>query len=347
MALTTNTKVWKVVIGIFLVLTAFFWLLFYFRLVFITLIVGISLIVLTEELVRDFRKRADARNLSRDKRIFYGVGIIVFWIFTISILFGLSITSLAGALIEVREANMTFSDIVSDRLEPFLPGLLYGALSDDSFEKVENYLFSVLANLIAQISSFLLFGVVIIPLMFYMYFNRKDELIGKFASLIPRKFSKSFHRATRDIGIQMYDFLKGKVIQIIILSTLYSVGFFVAGVEGWLVFGFLAGFLNIVPYIGPVIGAIPPLIVTLLVDEPIALVYVFIVVVMAQIVDNLYLQPFMISGKVKIDPLLSLVLLLVGARLYGAFGMIFVIPVYIVYRIVLKESYRELVRIYR
>ncbi len=150
----------------------------------------------------------------------------------------------------------------------------------------------------------------------------------------------------KDIASETHDYLEGKIIETTVVGAICCLGFFVAGVKGWLVLGLLAGFLNIVPYIGPLIGAIPPVLITLLVDKPIAAIYVIIAVIVAQLVDNLYLNPFMISGKVKIDPLLSIVVILIGAQLFGAIGMIFAIPIYLVYKIILKEAYRELTRIY-
>ena len=76
------------------------------------------------------------------------------------------------------------------------------------------------------------------------------------------------------------------------------------------------------------------------------IIYVLITVIVAQIIDNLYLNPFMVSGKVKMDPLLSIILILVGAQLFGILGMVLAIPIYLVYKIVLRESYSELIKIY-
>jgi predicted PurR-regulated permease PerM len=54
----------------------------------------------------------------------------------------------------------------------------------------------------------------------------------------------------------------------------------------------------------------------------------------------------MIPSKVSVDPLLSILLILVGGELFGLTGILFAIPIYLVYKIVLKESYEELARLY-
>jgi predicted PurR-regulated permease PerM len=74
--------------------------------------------------------------------------------------------------------------------------------------------------------------------------------------------------------------------------------------------------------------------------------FAIITVIIAQLIDNLYLIPFMISEKVNINPLLSVVLTLAASKLLGPLGMVLAIPIYIIYKIIIKESYRELVNIY-
>ena len=74
--------------------------------------------------------------------------------------------------------------------------------------------------------------------------------------------------------------------------------------------------------------------------------FAIITIIVAQLVDNFYLIPFMISGKVKMDSLLSIILVLVSAKLLGIVGMVFAIPIYIIYKVVLVEAYEELVEIY-
>ena len=121
---------------------------------------------------------------------------------------------------------------------------------------------------------------------------------------------------------------------------------FIGGLKGWLVLGLLAGALNIVPYIGPVLGAIPPILIGIG-DAPTTAVYAIITIVIAQLIDNLYIIPFMISGMVRTDALLGIILILVGAQLFGIFGMVFAIPMYRIYKIILRDTYQGLTKVYK
>jgi predicted PurR-regulated permease PerM len=100
-----------------------------------------------------------------------------------------------------------------------------------------------------------------------------------------------------------------------------------------------------VPYIGPILAAIPPAIIGLAIGWKVALLS-FLVYIIVQVIDNVYFIPFMISGKVSINPLLTVLLVLVFAELFGPLGMILSIPIYIIFRIILKESYHLLTHIF-
>ena len=347
MALSSSSNVWKVILVIFLIITAFFVLCFYFRTIFITIVVGIVMIIMSEKLMKHYRKKINRSDLSKTRRKILGAGLIIFWVFSIIFLVWNSLEDLSGAIGEARKTQQTASGVYLMKIDPYMPPLVAkNVLTEKRIKEAENYVFSVFSEFFSKIANLLLNAVLIIPLMFAMYYKRGKELTKKVVKHMPKKFRGSCERAMKDIASETHDYLEGKIIETTVVGAICCLGFFVAGVKGWLVLGLLAGFLNIVPYIGPLIGAIPPVLITLLVDKPIAAIYVIIAVIVAQLVDNLYLNPFMISGKVKIDPLLSIVVILIGAQLFGAIGMIFAIPIYLVYKIILKEAYRELTRIY-
>ena len=99
----------------------------------------------------------------------------------------------------------------------------------------------------------------------------------------------------------------------------------------------VAGFFNIIPFLGPFLGALPPLFIALLDPSGSVALGVLITIAVAQLVDNLYLQPFFLSSKVKMEPLLAILLVLIFANLAGALGMVLAIPIYSVYKVTLRE----------
>lgn len=346
MPLTTNVRVWQILLIIFLLMSGLFYILFYFRTIFITFVVGMALIIVTEKMMKDYKKRMRKYNMKGNVAKIIGFAIVFFWVFVVFFTIGSSVSEFTDVLDKVKVTSQSFTRYYITQIEPYVPVVFSEMINDiETLRKIEQFTFSVLRQILSGFSVFVLNSILIIPIMFYMYFRKRRQIIRKTYGLVPERIHDSFQRSINDIGKRLHDFLSAKVFESIIVGSICCFGFYVAGLKGWLVLGILAGFLNIVPYLGPILGAIPPLLVAFL-DQPIVALYVLITVLIAQIVDNLYLIPFMITSRVNVDPLLGIVLILTGAQLFGIMGMIFAIPIYLVYKIVLKESYHELVNVY-
>ncbi len=347
MALITDSRVWKIIIVIFFLLTAGFAAFFYFANIFVTIVVGLSLIILVNRMVEIFHSRIAKYRYPRWKVRLYGYALIVFWIIVALTLMIESFQDLGTVVTSVSAKNQTITGTYASHADEYLPQVVKDyLLTENTLKDMESYVISQLTALLSSLSGFLFNAILIIPLMFYVFFKRGDQIRKTAKDLVPDKFKKGYERAVKEIVFQMNQFLTAKIMESTIIACLCCLGFFIAGLKGWLLLGIIAGILNIVPYIGPIIGAIPPILVGLL-DDPIVALFVLITVIIAQTIDNLYLIPFMISGKVQVDSLLSIFLILAGARLFGVMGMIFAIPIYLVYKIVLIEAYKELIKIYR
>jgi len=276
-----------------------------------------------------------------------GYGMLIFWILIIMFLLSNSVEEFGNALTTIADNKQTIANAYVEKIEQYMPGLINRIATEERITQLEIYLFGLLSDTFSKLSTIVINSLLIIPLMFYMYFKRKKKILRNIVDLVPKKFHNGFQRGIKDIGDQLHEYFTAKVVESSVVGAICCLGFFVAGVQGWLILGLLAGFLNVVPFVGPILGAIPPIVIALLLDEPIVALYVVITITIAQIIDNFYLIPFMVSNKVQIDPLLIIILILVGAQMIGILGMIFAIPIYLVYKIVLRESYSELVKIYR
>tara|TARA_Y100000310_G_C20616886_1_gene781111 strand:- start:283 stop:1332 length:1050 start_codon:yes stop_codon:yes gene_type:complete len=343
MALTTNPTVWKILLVMLTLITIFFGVFFFFIDIFITFVIALCLIIITEKLMNNYKRHMHKYSLSKFMSKLVAFFLILFWVSAIVFLFANSIEELASSIANSNEANI--NSFYQNKIKPLIPNAIHNRFRSDAFiENSSKYLLSLLSTALSKISKLVLNGILIIPLMFYLYFRRKEEIKSRLDALVPLKYHQAYRRAMFGIAKQLHDFFAAKVIESVIIGAICCLGFFVAGVKGWLILGILAGIFNIIPYIGPIVGAIPPILVSLL-DQPIVAFYVIITIFIAQLIDNLYLIPFMVSSKVKVDALFSIVLILVGSQLLGVLGMLLAIPIYLVYKIILTESYKELVRI--
>jgi predicted PurR-regulated permease PerM len=306
MALTTKPIVWRILGVIFVLLSLIFVMFFFFSTIFITFIFGFVLIFITEKLMNEYRDSIGKYRLKKWVRNLLGTGLVIFWTVVILLLLGQSVGQLANAIGNFKEGTSVTGTLYQNSKDQ-IPTLINKYVKPETFGKVESWIIGFFSNLLSSLSKFIANGILIIPLLFYFYFKKSHKLAKEILLLVPRDMKSGFQRGTRQIGRELHDFFAAKVIESTIVGCICCLGFYVAGLKGWLILGLLAGFLNIVPYIGPIIGAVPPLLFGLL-DAPIVAVIVLITILVAQLIDSLYLIPFMISSKVKVDALLSIIL---------------------------------------
>lgn len=139
----------------------------------------------------------------------------------------------------------------------------------------------------------------------------------------------------------------GLIIDLSIVITLISISMLILGVKNALLIGLLAGMMNIVPYVGPLIGA--SIAVFLATTGSIEMdFYTYIVPMITKIcialciiniLDAFVIQPFIYSNSVKAHPLEVFTVILASAQIAGIAGMILAIPIYTVIRIIAKEFF--------
>lgn len=124
------------------------------------------------------------------------------------------------------------------------------------------------------------------------------------------------------------NYLKGIFFDVLILSILNSTGFLILGIEHAILFGVLAAVLNIIPYIGVLIGSILPILMALLTKDEISYaIGVAGVCVFVQFLDNNFITPYVVGSSVSINPLTATIALVASAMIWGVAGMVLCMPV--------------------
>ena len=163
-------------------------------------------------------------------------------------------------------------------------------------------------------------------------------------------FTRFFPEDKREIAVQMFKniqkvgqkYLLGMFILIIILGLANSIGLWIIGIDHPFLFGFLAGFLAIIPYIGTLAGAAIPILYAFVsydsVWMPIAVAILFYCV---QFIESNFLSPKIVGGTMKINALAAILSIIIGAAVWGVAGMILFLPFTAMLR-VFCEEYEEL-----
>jgi predicted PurR-regulated permease PerM len=150
-----------------------------------------------------------------------------------------------------------------------------------------------------------------------------------FVFLSAAKEDKAEHAldVAKKISTVSQKYIKGLFIDIVILSVLNSVGFLIFGLEHAILFGVLAAFLNVIPYIGVTIGSILPITMALITHDGFSTALgVAGVCFGVQFLDNNFITPNVIGGSVSINPLTAILALTTSAMIWGVVGMVIALP---------------------
>jgi predicted PurR-regulated permease PerM len=133
-------------------------------------------------------------------------------------------------------------------------------------------------------------------------------------------------------------YIRGQLLLCLFVGGLATLSLFIIGVPFALVLGLIAGLLEALPYIGPILGAIPALVVALL-SDPGTAIWTAIAFFSIQQIENLILVPRIAGESVKLHPAVVMVVLVVGNELAGFWGMLVAVPTTAVIRDVFKYLY--------
>jgi predicted PurR-regulated permease PerM len=92
--------------------------------------------------------------------------------------------------------------------------------------------------------------------------------------------------------------------------------------------------LNLIPYIGGIVAISLPMLMGLMTDTPISALYVFLAYAFIQLLDNNFLVPKIVASKVKVNALISIIVVLIGGTLWGVAGMFLSIPLIAILKVI-------------
>ncbi len=191
----------------------------------------------------------------------------------------------------------------------------------------------------------------IFSVVFITFFFLRDRslFINFLVALAPAKYESRVRRAIEDIIHLTTRYLVGIMVQISVITTVVTAGLWVLGVENALLIGFFAAIINLIPYLGPIIGAIFGVFITIssnleleFYSGMLPLIFkVGTVFAAMQLLDNFVLQPYIFSTSVLAHPLEIFIVILMGAQINGVVGMVLAIPTYTVIRVIARAFLSE------
>ena len=183
--------------------------------------------------------------------------------------------------------------------------------------------------------------------IFLSFFFLRDRQLLKNGILLfaPDRFQAEVQNILHKTKIMLSRYFIGLISQLFIMMILLSIGLSVFGIENAILIGCFGGFMNVIPYLGPIIGATIGTVLGMSSDLGLGLydqafnsgITVILVFSTANLIDNFIIQPLIFSNRVNAHPIEILLVILMAGSLAGIPGMILAIPGYTVLRIVAKE----------
>lgn len=176
-------------------------------------------------------------------------------------------------------------------------------------------------------------------LSFFMLLDGR-EWVRKLLALVPNSYFELALNLNYQIGTQMGGFIRARLVQSLIITFIIWCGLLLISFPYALVLALFAGLMNLIPYLGPVIGAIPAFLIGMINGVPssdyTALIAIY---VGAQVVDSALIVPFLVAKIVNLHPVTVVLAVIVGSQVMGILGMIISIPVASVIKVTSQALY--------
>ena len=185
----------------------------------------------------------------------------------------------------------------------------------------------------------------LIPVITFYLLRDWDRLVDYLHDLLPRDIEPTVSLLTKESDEVLGAFLRGQMLVMLSLGTIYAIGLKLVGLELSLLIGMLAGLLSFIPYMGLIVGIIVAGIAVMLqTQDPTNLLWVGAVFIVAQMIEGTILTPLLVGDRIGLHPVAVIFSVLAGGQLFGFFGILLALPVFAILAVIMRhlhQSYKD------
>jgi predicted PurR-regulated permease PerM len=179
----------------------------------------------------------------------------------------------------------------------------------------------LVSGTIGGLTTFLL---ILVYIFFFLFYREKYEKF--FLKLRGENNSQEVKQVIAEITDVSVQYISGRFRAILILAVLNSVAFLIIGVKYAILLGCIAALFTFIPYVGTIIGGVFAAGTALVTKSASAALAVIGTIAFIQLIDDYFIEPYVVGGEVDLSPLAIIVILVIGGLLWGVAGMILFIP---------------------
>ncbi|HFU4115989.1 TPA: AI-2E family transporter [Streptococcus suis] len=194
------------------------------------------------------------------------------------------------------------------------------------------------ASSLISTASQIIVAILIMPFILFYLLRDGQQLNAHVTQYLPTKWRSSVSKVLTDVNAQLSNYVRGQVTVAIIVALMFSVMFSLIGLNYPVTLGVMAGFLNLIPYLGSFLAMIPAVILGLIAG-PVMLIKVLIVFMVEQTIEGRFVTPLIIGSSLSIHPITILFVLLTAGQMYGVLGVLLGIPIYASIKVVVKAIF--------
>ncbi len=225
---------------------------------------------------------------------------------------------------------LSYTEMLRHKLETIIPALKEYQVYDIAIEKIQNFATSE-AQKVPQylMSIFSVFSVIVlIPMLVFFMLLGGNRPINTIVELVPSNSVETILSVIYEMDSVLGRFIRGQLIEAVFVGTMSVIVLSIFGVNFALLIGIIAGFANMIPYMGPFVGVALASIVGLVqFQDFFILVKIIPSFIIIQFLDNNLIQPLVVGQNVDLSPVTMVFAMLAGAQVFGFLGIVFAVPV--------------------
>lgn len=308
--------------------------LFMFKAVMIPFLISAFITYLLHPVVEKLHRRGLARSISILIIYFLFFGLIGYGFYRgVPVLIS-QLRDLSESFPEFTSTYNKWMDSIHDQTDSWPVGVHDRV--DQLFSKTEEWLAVTIEKVINSLKGIFDYILLLAIIPFLVFYMLKDyEQIKKAAwYLTPRKWRSNSIQFLKDIDLSLGNYIRGQLFVCLIIGTLAFLALWFFHVKYPLILGLVIGTTNIIPYFGPVIGAVPALIIAATMSTKTVLI-VIVIIASLQFIEGNILGPLIVGKSLHMHPIVIMLALLAGGEIGGIIGLMLAVPVIVILKVMI------------
>ncbi|MDF2880997.1 MAG: family transporter [Clostridiaceae bacterium] len=229
-------------------------------------------------------------------------------------------------------------EIIYEKFKPLNNNKTIYVVMDKIYDKLDKAMVDILNKVFdgaLNIGGNLL-SAAVVPIMSYYFMADSDTIFNKILILFPIKTRRIIKKILQDIDKVLGKYIVGQLLLSVIIGVFTFIILFALRVDFPVLLSILNAFFNIIPYFGPIFGAVPAIIMGFIESTRTGM-YTIIFLYLLQLIEGNIISPMITGNSVSMHPLLIIILLLVGGKIGGFIGMIIAVPVGVIIKTIYED----------